>query len=455
LAKAHALYEQQHRHTRALSTQLVNLRDELVQTHQQAQQHALGALMPKAPIYSSDPDASPLAFEVASSADAALLALLDNSAALSNALSEKQTLVERMRAAMETMEAFVHEQLQRENQRKEEEQKARAQRSDPALLSSRRELALAGSDDATSFASAGQKLLPDVMSTLTSPLVSSLTSHIAALQEQNSLTQALLLLKNKALAQQQEQSSVLAESLRAQITSLTAQSARREREHAEERSMLTEGLKTIIDTLARENEQLKRNSSSPSSASPSSSAALVAEGTGMRSAGADRAADGPGRSQQQPERLLHQQLQQSNGVSHGGLPAPTPSSLLLPPSPSPSPSSSPSLSARPQHSPAGSLPSAALRPASPIPLHSSSALRAPPMPPAASAPPNGVLAAPFAPMMAFAPLPSPGSAPGLPAPIPSGGAVALVKPPHSLLASVGLPPPPLRPSFLPPPPGSS
>jgi hypothetical protein len=219
--------------------------------------------------------------------------------------------------------------------------------------------------------------------------------------------------------------------------------------------MLTEGLKTIIDTLARENEQLKRNSSSPSSASPSSSAAVVAEATGKRGAGADRAADGPGRSQQQPERLLHQQLQQSNGVSHGSLPAPTPSSLLLSPSPSPSPSSSPSLSARSQ--PVGSLPPAALRPASPIPLHSSSALRAPPVPSPATvtASPNGVLAAPFAPMMAFAPLPSPPSVPGLPAPVPSGGAVALVKPPHSLPASVGLPPPPLRPSFLPPPPGSS
>lgn len=109
--------------------------------------------------------------------------------------------------------------------------------------------------------------LPDLASTLTSPLVSSLTAHISALQQQNSLTQTLLLLKNKSLAQQQEQHSMLVDTLRAQISGLTLRSERREKENLEERAMLTDGLKTIIDTLATENEQLKKDAAAAAAAS--------------------------------------------------------------------------------------------------------------------------------------------------------------------------------------------
>lgn len=259
LDKAHALYEQHQQHSRGMRAQVQELREQLVRVHQQAQQAALGQLLPTAPAFAADADVSPLTAAMADSSDPALLALLDNSKTLESKLCEKQTLVEQMRLVVERVESFVREQLDKETRRAEAERvknELQPSASTSSLRrSSRRAWADADDDGGSSVASVA---LPDLASTLTSPLVSSLTAHISALQQQNSLTQTLLLLKNKSLAQQQEQHAMLVETLRAQISGLALRSERREKENLEERAMLTEGLKTIIDTLATENEQLKK-----------------------------------------------------------------------------------------------------------------------------------------------------------------------------------------------------
>ena len=261
LAKAHALYDEQQAHTRLMSKQIIDLRQQLVQTQAQLQQASLQAMMPVAPAFSSDPEVAPLTSALSASPDPALLALFENSKALESKLAEKHHLVERMRSTIAQVERFVQEQVQKEReqaekQRQQHETANGTEESAAAQLSHRaRMLAAMHADSASAL---GAAPVPDASLTLSSPIVQMLLSHISALQTQNSLTQSLLLLKNQSLSQQQEQHSTLVSHLREQIANLVSKAERREKENLEERGMLVENLKRMIEELAVENEALKK-----------------------------------------------------------------------------------------------------------------------------------------------------------------------------------------------------
>ena len=269
LARAHSLYDAHHRHTRTLTHQLSDLRHQLIQAkfHQASQvQLVVGAPSSPPTSYSTEPEVSPIAREIVDSADPHLLALLDNSRAIEDVLMRKRTSHAEQLTMIQRIDQFVRDQVDQERRRVEEEhQRQRRQTSDQSTSHRHRthvdeELA----DVAQRFK------LPDFLLPSHHPVVQSLQAHIRQLHEQNRLTSSLLLLKNRALQDQQESSHILQASLRDQIESLTRKMERRERESREEREMLVANLKDMVQLLATENEELKQREKHRTHATPPS-----------------------------------------------------------------------------------------------------------------------------------------------------------------------------------------
>lgn len=406
LAKAHALYDEQQAHTRLMSQQLIDLRQQLVQTQSQLQQASLQSMMPAAPAFSSDPEVAPLTSALSASPDPALLALFENSKALQSKLAEKHHLVERMRGTIGQVERFVQEQVQKEREQQQQklENGAAANGTEEsnvaAQLSHRARMLAAMHAESASALNAAP--VADASLTLSSPIVQTLLSHISALQTQNSLTQSLLLLKNQSLSQQHEQHSTLVSHLREQIANLVSKGERREQENLEERGMLVENLKRMIEELALENEALKKEKQ-----------AQIGSQTGSspRSNGSNQHA-----LQSSPRGSAMSSTSAPNGFGSHSNPAPLTAAPVASSFASPLAAAASVPHARSSHPPSSSLNSTPATAAASAPTH-------------------------FAPMPPFPHSPQ--------RPAANGTTAAIVPPPFASLLSAA--PPPFRPTALPTP----
>lgn len=245
--KAKKLHQTRNQHQKKLQQQMQQLQFKQQEHEFDLSQRATTASYPPLPA-----NVSESAQAILNSHEHVLLAMLSNTDELNRALEEKEDQLSKMEEMMMHVEEFVRTQLDKEKQQKQLMHPYQQPNGIPISNPFSSSLSSTSSDASHDFTFYQNE------NSLLRHRIEMYQQRLRDLHEQYALSKHMVELKQKKVQDVQEETQMLLQSMRESITEMNTEMKKKEAIMKEEATMLNASLKEMVNVLATENEDLKK-----------------------------------------------------------------------------------------------------------------------------------------------------------------------------------------------------